>query len=135
MGRPGEPWQSRDRWQSGGERWADEQAGHIVRPYALVRGRTRPTGADFDLVTIVTVSGRINLDPSILEPEHLQLLCLCPATVADLAEEMRLPLAVVRVILSDLRQRGFVHLHRPVQTARLPDTVLLRRVADGLRRL
>jgi hypothetical protein len=118
-----------------GERWADEQAGHVVRPYALVRGRTRASGVDFDLVTIVTVARRISPDPAFLEPEHLQLLCLCPATVADLTGELRLPLAVVRVILSDLRERGFVHLHRPVQTSRLTDTALLRRVADGLRRL
>jgi|SRR5580700_676533 hypothetical protein len=118
-----------------GERWADEQAGHVVRPYALVRGRTRPAGADFDLVAVVTVARRVSADPAILEPEHLELMCLCPATVADLAGELRLPLAVVRIILSDLRERGFVHLRRPVQTSRLPDTALLRRVADGLRRL
>jgi Protein of unknown function (DUF742) len=128
MGRPGDPWPS-------GERWVDEKAGHIVRPYALVRGRTQASGANFDVVTIVTVARRINPDPAFLEPEHLQLLCLCPATVADLADELRLPLAVVRVILSDLRARGFVRLHRPVQATRLPDTALLRRVADGLRRL
>jgi hypothetical protein len=128
MARSSEPWSS-------GERWVDEKAGHVVRPYALVNGRTRPSGPDFDLVTIVTVARRINPDPAFLEPEHLQLLCLCPATVADLAGQLRLPLAVVRVILSDLRARGFVHLHRPVQPSRLPDTALLRRVADGLRRL
>jgi hypothetical protein len=124
-----------DEPESSGERWVDEKAGHVVRPYALVRGRTRPVGPEFDLVTIVTVARRIRPDPAILEPEHLQLLCLCPATVADLAGELRLPLAVVRVILSDLRERGFVHLHRPVQPSRLPDSALLRRVADGLRRL
>jgi Protein of unknown function (DUF742) len=117
------------------ERWVNEQAGHVVRPYALVSGRTRPSGPEFDIVSIVTVARRISADPAFLEPEHLQLLCLCPTTVADLAGEMRLPLAVVRVILSDLRDRGFVQLHRPVQVSQLPDIALLRRVADGLRRL
>jgi hypothetical protein len=128
MGRPGDQWPP-------GERWVDEKAGRVVRPYALVRGRTRASGAGIDVVTIATVARRINPDPAILEPEHLQLLCLCPATVADLADALRLPLAVVRVILSDLRERGFIHLHRPVQPSRLPDTALLRRVADGIRRL
>jgi hypothetical protein len=128
MARSGEPWSS-------GERWVDEKAGRVVRPYALVSGRIRPSGPDFDLVTIVTVARRISPDPAALEPEHLQLLCLCPATVADLAGQLKLPLAVVRVILSDLRDRGFVYLHRPVQPSRLADTALLRRVADGLRRL
>jgi len=124
-GQPGSP----------GEQWVDEKAGHIVRPYALVSGRTRPSGPDFDLVTIVTVARRISPDPAVLEPEHLQLLCLCPATVADLAGQLKLPLVVVRVILSDLRDRGFIYLHRPVPPSRLADTALLRRVADGLRRL
>jgi hypothetical protein len=128
MGRSGEP-------RSSGERWVDEQAGRVVRPYALVSGRTRPSGPDFDLVTIVTVARRISPAPSVLEPEHLELLCLCPATVADLSGQLKLPLAVIRVILSDLRDRGFVYLHRPVQPSRLTDITLLRRVADGLRRL
>jgi hypothetical protein len=120
---------------SSGEQWVDEEAGRVVRPYALVRGRTRPPRGDFDVVTMVTVARRVRADPAILEPEHLQLLCLCPATVADLAADLRLPLGVVRVILSDLQERGFIQAHRPVQPSRPADIALLRRVADGLRRL
>jgi hypothetical protein len=84
---------------------------------------------------MVSVSRRIRPDPAVLEPEQLQLLCLCPASVADLAAGLRLPVGVVRVILADLRNRGFLHVHRPVEPAQLPDIALLRRVADGLRRL
>jgi hypothetical protein len=120
---------------SSGEQWVDEEAGRVVRPYALVRGRTRASGRDFDLVTMVTVARRVRPDPVVLEPEHLQLLCLCPATVADLAADLRLPLGVVRVILDDLRRRGFIQVHRPAEPSRRPDITLLRRVADGLRRL
>ena len=121
--------------ESSGEWWVDEEAGRVVRPYALVRGRIRGSGEEFDLVTMITVAGRGKPDPAILEPEHLQLLCLCPATVADLAAALRLPLGVVRVILGDLRERGFIQVHRPAEPSRMPDVTLLRRVADGLRRL
>jgi hypothetical protein len=121
--------------ESFGEQWIDEDAGRVVRPYALVGGRTTNSGADFDLVTTVTVARRVSSDPAILEPEHLQLLCLCPAAVADLAADLRLPLGVVRVILGDLRERGFIQVHRPAQPSCMPDLALLRRVADGLRRL
>jgi hypothetical protein len=120
---------------SSGERWEDEEAGRVVRPYALVGGRTRPARGDFDLVAMVTVARRIRPSHTILEPEHLQLLCMCPASVADLAAGMRLPVGVVRVILADLRNRGFIHVHRPVEPERLPNVALLKRVADGLRRL
>jgi Protein of unknown function (DUF742) len=121
--------------ESSDERWVDEEAGRVVRPYALVRGRIRDSGGEFDLVTMITVARRVRPAAAILEPEHLQLLCLCPATVADLAAGLRLPLGVVRVILGDLRERGFIQVHRPVEPSRMPDLMLLRRVADGLRRL
>ena len=122
--------------EASGEQWVDDEAGRVVRPYALVRGRTRSSGGDFDLVTMVTVAVRtVRHDPAVLEPEHLQLLCLCPATVADLAADLRLPLGVVRVILGDLRERGFIQVHLPVPPSSMPDLALLRRVADGLRRL
>lgn len=118
-----------------GERWVDDEAGRVVRPYALVRGRTRVSGRDFGLVTMVTMARRVKPDHEVLEPEHLQLLRLCPATVADLAADLRLPLGVVRVILGDLREHGFIQVHQPPEPAQTPDIALLRRVADGLRRL
>jgi hypothetical protein len=121
--------------ESFGEQWVDEDAGRVVRPYALVGGRTRNSGANFDLLTMVTVARRVRPDHAILEPEHLQLLCLCPATVADLAADLRLPLGVVRVILGDLRERGFIQVHRPAPPSPMPDLALLKRVADGIRRL
>ena len=51
-----------------------------------------------------------------LEPEHLTLLRLCrlPASVADLASDMDLPLGVVRILLSDMRERGLVRVYHPV---------------------
>jgi hypothetical protein len=116
-----------------GNRWADEEAGRVVRPYALVGGRTGASDEDFDLLAMVTVARRVSPDPAILESEHLQLLSLCPASVADLAAGLRLPVGVVRVILADLRNSGLIQVHRPV--SRVCDVALLRRVVDGLQRL
>jgi hypothetical protein len=122
--------------RNSGERWVDDEAGRVVRPYALVHGRTRVSGGEFGLVTMVTIGARrVKTDAEILESEHLQLLSLCPATVADLAADLRLPLGVVRVILGDLRERGFIQVRQPPEPAQTPDIALLRRVADGLRRL
>ena len=119
-----------------GERRGNEDPGPVVRPYALVGGRTRPAGESFDLIAMVAVTGR-HADPAIVEPEHLRLLWLCyaPSTVADLAAGLRLPLGVVRVMLADLREQGLVSIRRPVPLADLSNTQILRRIADGLRRL
>src|SRR5216683_3405661 len=118
------------------DRWLDEAAGPVVRPYALTRGRTRPTGETIDLIALVTAVRGVEVDPVGLDPEHLTLLRMCrlPTSVADLAADLDLPLGVVRILLSDVRQRGLIAVHHPVAT-RLADPQLLREVADGLRRL
>ena len=118
------------------DKWLDEDAGPIVRPYALIGGRTRPSGETFDLVAMITAVRGFPADLDGLEPEHLMLLRLCrlPASVADLAADLDLPIGVVRILLSDLRQRRLIAVHNPAP-ARLTDPRLLREVADGLRRL
>lgn len=118
------------------ERSLDADAGPVVRPYALVGGRTKAGGAALDVVAMAcAVRGR-EPDPAALEPEHLALLreCRLPASVADLASRLGLPLGVIRVLLADLRDRGLVDIHQP-RPERVNDIRLLREVADGLRRL
>jgi DNA-binding transcriptional ArsR family regulator len=108
----------------------------VVRPYALVRGRTKPAGDRLDVISMA-YSLRVSVpDPTELEPEHLALLqrCAVPMSVAELASGLDLPLGVVRVLLADLRERELVRIDRPTQ-GRVTDIRLLREVADGLRRL
>ena len=120
------------------DRSLDDEAGPVVRPYALVRGRTRPAGAALDVVAMAcAVPGSTpgTRDPN-LEPEHLALLrqCRVPASVADLASSLGLPLGVIRVLLADLRDLRLITIHQP-RPERLNDIRILREVADGLRRL
>ena len=108
----------------------------VVRPYALVRGRTKPAGDHLDVISMAC-SLRVSVpDPADLEPEHLALLqrCATPMSVAELASGLDLPLGVVRVLLADLRERYLIRIDRPAQ-GRVTDIRLLREVADGLRRL
>ena len=119
------------------DHWLDEEAGPVVRPYALTRGRTRPAGEVLDLIALVTAVRGIEIDRYSLDPEHLALLTLCrlPASVADLAADLDLPLGVVQVLLADLRARSLIVVHQPTPPSQLPDPQILREVADGLRRL
>jgi hypothetical protein len=126
-----------------GDAWADrydEEAGPLVRLYAMTAGRARTgNGAErLDLMAIVrpTASHRTPLPP-----EQRDLLTLCgrgPRPVADLASDSGLPLGVVRVLLGDLAAKGLVRITPPDTTsgpASRPDVRLLREVIHGLRAL
>jgi hypothetical protein len=119
------------------DQWLDEEAGPVVRPYALTRGRTRPSGETLDLIALVTAMRGVEVNEVELDPEHLALLALCrlPASVADLAADLDLPLGVIQILLADLRIRSLISVHHPTPPAQLPDPRILREVADGLRRL
>ena len=108
----------------------------MVRPYALVRGRTKPTGESLDVISMAYALRMSVPDPADLEPEHVALLrrCAVPMSVADLASALDLPLGVIRVLLADLRDRRLIRIHRP-RPEHVTDIGLLRKVADGLRRL
>ena len=121
-------------------RWYDDEAGPLVRLYALTRGRTRPRHEVFDLIAVITARpdrAQYRHDPS-LGPEHAAVLELSSRggrSVADLAVDCDLPLGVTRVILSDLLEVGLIQVSRPPVPDRLPDERMLREVINGLRAL
>src|SRR5262249_58448925 len=59
------------------DQWLDREAGPVVRPYALTRGRTRPTGEALDLIALVTAVRGVEVDMAGLDPQHLALLQMC----------------------------------------------------------
>ena len=119
------------------DHWLDEEAGPVVRPYALTRGRTRAAGEALDLIAIITAVRGARVNPAELGPEHRAVLRLCrlPTSVADIAADLDLPLGVVRILLGDLGELSLIAIHHPIPPARLPDADILKEVVDGLRRL
>lgn len=120
------------------DRWLDREAGPIVRPYAVTKGRTAPaSGSYIGLIDMVMAVADPQLPADTrLSHEHRRLLnhCLRPVTVVDLASDIDLPVGVVRVLLSDLRQCGALRI---VTTPPGPVTNerLLRDVLDALQAL
>jgi len=120
-----------------GDRWLDREAGPVVRPYAVTKGRTLPSGGQsFGLIDVVFATGEhppAHFRPG---PEHRRILSLCrrPIPVADLIFEIDLPIGVVRVLLGDLAAEGML---RVILTQSEPGTEqsLLRMVLDGLESL
>jgi Protein of unknown function (DUF742) len=118
------------------ERRIDRDAGPVVRPYALTGGRTRPTGESIDLLALVLSTEADTVGTMFLEPEYLEVMRQCrqPKSVADLASDLDLPLGVIRILLSDMREQGLIAIRQPART-RLTDPRVLKDVADALRRL
>lgn len=122
----------------GADEWGEPlDAGSIVRPYMWTRGRTRPV-QDLALEALVSLA---QLPPGTARPaapEHHAILGLCarPVSVAELAALLALPLGVVRVLLADMIDTGWLRVHETAAEAGgAPDLDLLRRVLDGLHRL
>ncbi|MEU6317831.1 DUF742 domain-containing protein [Streptomyces sp. NPDC047009] len=125
----------------GRSRWFDDDAGPVVRPYAMTRGRTSHAAQHrLDLIAVVVTEPHAD-DPEAdasLSPEHVDIVGLCreaPQSVAELAAGLDLPIGVVRVLVGDLVDEELVHVTRPVPPAELVDESILRDVIDGLRAL
>ncbi|TDC23858.1 DUF742 domain-containing protein [Streptomyces sp. 8K308] len=115
--------------------WFDESAGRLIRPFTACGGRTRPT-VRLDLLTLVVATGRPIRRR--LGPEHAQVLRMCagqgPTPVAEIAAQVRLPVAVTKVLLADLCELGAVTVNSPVPVGcSLTDRDLLEAVLHGLR--
>ncbi len=124
-----------------GHHWFDDEAGPVVRPYAMTRGRTSHAAQHrLDLIAVVVTEPHAD-DPDAdhaLSPEHVEIVERCrdtPQTVAELAADLDLPIGVVRVLVGDLVDEEYVHVSRPVPPAELPDESILRDVINGLRAL
>jgi Protein of unknown function (DUF742) len=122
------------------DRWTDREAGPVVRPYALIGGRTEPAGdMVLDLIAVIAAAGPVPGPTELakLSPEQRKLLgqCRTPVTVADSAADIGLPLGVVRVLLADLIQQGMITVLPRPAARQQASAGLLKEVLDGLRSL
>lgn len=119
-----------------------------VRPYSLTGGRTR-FGHVLLVETFVASTAALEASEERREltngslrsvmPELRAIVELCRRmrTVAEIAALLKMPLGVVRVLLSDLADQGKIRVYGTGTghgTGR-PDRALLERVLSGLRRL
>ncbi|MEU3651623.1 DUF742 domain-containing protein [Streptomyces sp. NPDC032161] len=114
-----------------------------VRPYSLTGGRTR-FGHVLLVETFVAALEApeerrelTNGTQPRLMPELQAIVELCRRmrTVAEISALLKMPLGVVRVLLSDLADQGKIRVYGTGHGAGQPDRALLERVLDGLRRL
>lgn len=111
----------------------DDDAGPLVRPYTVSKGRTAPT-TKMDLLSLVRSTGQMR--PAQLEAEHAETLLLCrePISVAEVSAHMRLPAMVIKVLLSDLVDCGAIITHAPDPAVDPTDKIVLEALLNGLQR-
>jgi hypothetical protein len=119
------------------ERWLDEHAGPVVRPYVMTSGRAQPARGKFDLISVVVATGPVPIAEIGMGPEHLAIVRLCqePLSVAEIAGYLDLPTGTVRVLLGDLLDKGFVMMQEPDPEIDMRDLRMYEAVLDGLRAL
>jgi Protein of unknown function (DUF742) len=111
-------------------------AARIVRPYALTAGRPRP-------VVDLPLEATLVLDTSATRRawgEDVQgkiIAVLDTRSVAEVSALVQRPIGVVRVLLGDLVQQGFVHVQATLTETSTDDERfdLLERTLRGLRAL
>ncbi len=117
----------------------DDEGPALVRPYALVRGRTRTEstpGLPVEAIVETTPDGAATR----LAHEKGEILrrCVEPCSVVELSVHLKVPVGVTRVLVGDLMRMGGVRVHLPVPghlaDGRV-DRVLLERVLAGLEAL
>ncbi len=117
---------------------ADDPGPSLVRPYALVRGRTRAgaTGT-LPVESIVVTETEADASTLVLERAAIVRLCRRPHSVAEVSASLCVPVGVARVLVADLLAEGLVHVDLPLdpQADGGVDRGLLERVLAGLEAL
>jgi len=113
------------------EPFLDDAAGRLVRPFTVSNGRTQPT-ISMDLLSMVRATGRV--PRAQLEPEHVWALRLCtePTTVAEIAAHLRLPIAIAKIVLSDLVDCEAVRIRAPYPISDPTNRSVLEKLLNGL---
>ncbi|TJZ45986.1 DUF742 domain-containing protein [Streptomyces piniterrae] len=117
-----------------------------VRPYSLTGGRTRfghvllvesfvaALDAPDDRLELASTEGRW-VERVMPEMRAIVELCRRMRSVAEISALLKMPLGVVRVLLSDLADQGKIRVYGTGHGIGRPDRALLERVLSGLHRL
>lgn len=115
----------------------DEAAPSAVRAYAWTGGRTTPQYR-LELETLLSTTERYREHDDTITTEYHAVAAVChqPASVAEVAALLRLPLGIAKVLAGDMAASGLLAVHDTVSAnGDTPDFTLMERILSGLRRL
>lgn len=104
------------------------------RLYTVTGGRSRVEDGHLDLVTLVLSKAEPTAD---MQSEYVKILRICraPTSVVEISAELRLPVSIVRILVSDLLREDKVVVRHPSTgraRSQLPDVAFLKKVLVGL---
>lgn len=115
----------------------EEAAPSAVRAYAWTAGRTTPQYR-LELETLLSTTGRYHEHDDAISSEYHAVAALChhPASVAEVAALLKLPLGIAKVLAGDMAATGLLAVHETASAnGETPDLKLMERILSGLRRL
>lgn len=118
------------------ETYFDDEAGPLVRPFAMGMGRTHRLRADLDIITVVATLPDASTRRG--EPEYREILRVChiPQSVAEVAARMKVPMLVAKILIAELIEDGVLAFRSPVggDFDRV-EVATLRAILDGIRQV
>ena len=121
---------------AGGDTGTDDEptpSARFVRPYTITAGRTKAT---VDLPMEATLLRQRRGSDTELSAGALRILAACDTrSVAEVSALVSMPIGVVRVLLSDLVEQGFVQVQATITESSSKDEriELIERTLRGLR--
>jgi hypothetical protein len=109
----------------------------VVRPYMLTRGRTTSSLGTLELhapvlALVVPESLARSASP---EVRHIVEITQTPTSIAEIAARLAAPVGVVRVLVGDLADEGYVQVRAVSSGGEHRDAQLLERLLEGIRAL
>lgn len=116
---------------------AERGGGRVVPVYALTGGRTRSTGADMPVETLVIATTAGVYAPDLqLEYRATVELAATPVSIVEIGASLGVPVGVARVLVSDLVNAQYLVVRLPPESTTPgggPAPAILERLLDGLR--
>lgn len=113
--------------------WRDDDDERLVPLFALTGGRAHPSISQLNLGSLVKAS---LARTSGLEREQAQIIRLCRQwlSIAEVSAHLKVPLAVIKVQVSDLIEHGAMEVSSSTTSmAAMIDQQTLQTLLDGLR--
>ena len=89
----------------------DDEGAYTVRPYALTGGRTAPASDKMPVEALVQGMAGPEVAMTSERRQILELTATQYLSVAELSAHVKLPVGVVRVLVSDLADEQLVRVH------------------------